>query len=180
MPNCQCQTSTHGHAPGKCEFEATGSDGYCKRCHDLSAHIWYYVGGDQKIGPLNLQQLKGALAARQNPKEVFVWREGSSKWFRAKDEPKLNDALPPALEDEPELRPRTATPPPKGNIKLGFFRTWIAYILCWLVAAVGWLVYAPLQSVLPDYLVLALGPIIAGLLLFLGAWIWAGFRRSET
>jgi GYF domain 2 len=147
------------------------------------SHTWYYAGGDNKIGPLNLEQLKGALAARQNPKEVLVWREGSSKWVRAEKVSELENALPPALEDETQTANRAAiTDTAQGHInwKLGFLRTWIVAFLCWVAAAVGWLVYAPLQSVLPKYLVLALGPIIAGLLLFLGAWILAGFRRSET
>jgi GYF domain 2 len=134
--------------------------------------------GDNKIGPLNLQQLKGALAVRQKPKEGRVWREGFSEWVHAGTVLELENALPPTLEVSAAI---TDTAQWHINWKLGFFRTWIVYFLCWVAAAVGWLVYAPLQSVLPKQcLVLALGPIIAGLLWFLGDWIWAGFRRSET
>src|SRR5262249_53169436 len=55
--------------------------------------VWYYAIDDNKIVPLSLDQLKQALAVRQNPRDVRVWREGFSKWIRAGDE--LKTALPP-------------------------------------------------------------------------------------
>ena len=33
---CQCQSGTHGHRPGKCATPAT-EDGMCKRCHEKAA-----------------------------------------------------------------------------------------------------------------------------------------------
>jgi hypothetical protein len=32
-PRCTCQSSTHGHRPGRCVSEPTEPDGLCKFCH---------------------------------------------------------------------------------------------------------------------------------------------------
>jgi hypothetical protein len=31
---CNCQSSTHGHRPGKCVSMASEDDGFCKFCHN--------------------------------------------------------------------------------------------------------------------------------------------------
>lgn len=53
--------------------------------------IWYYAAAndDREVGPLTLQELKAALAAFSNAKNVLVWCDRFTDWKLAQDVPEL-------------------------------------------------------------------------------------------
>lgn len=62
---------------------------------------WYYAEGDQHVGPMDVQQLRAAIAAK-DARELWVWRPGLAEWLIAADVPELRLAPPPL----PKVQPR--------------------------------------------------------------------------
>jgi len=62
---------------------------------------WYFADERGQVGPLNLAQLKIALAKKRNLQGILVWRPGLSSWLRAEDVPELApNRTPPPLPDQ--------------------------------------------------------------------------------
>ena len=51
---------------------------------------WYYADQNKQVGPLDIQQLKAALARIANARDVLVWCPGFTDWKRAGDVPELS------------------------------------------------------------------------------------------
>lgn len=64
---------------------------------------WFYLDGEQRRGPVTLEELLRALHASRDPHRVSVWREGLPDWQDAGSLPEISGKLPPP---KPLLRPR--------------------------------------------------------------------------
>jgi hypothetical protein len=58
----------------------------------LRSHLWYFVGGEETVGPLSLQELQERLTTLGNPGEVLIWHDGFSDWTNASNIPELAKA----------------------------------------------------------------------------------------
>lgn len=65
--------------------------------------IWFYLDGEERRGPMTLEELVGALHTTRDPHRISVWREGLADWQDAGSLPEVSGKLPPP---KPLLRPR--------------------------------------------------------------------------
>ena len=64
---------------------------------------WYYWDKGRQIGPINLRQLKSALAQKPSPGDTLVWCDALENWTRADDVPKeylIGSTLPIIIPKE--------------------------------------------------------------------------------
>ncbi|HKH45978.1 MAG TPA: DUF4339 domain-containing protein [Thermoanaerobaculia bacterium] len=63
--------------------------------------LWFYLDGEQRQGPMTLEQLLVALRAAANPHAVLVWNEGLAGWTEARSVPEIGAQLPPSMFQVP-------------------------------------------------------------------------------
>jgi hypothetical protein len=63
--------------------------------------IWFYQDGNERRGPVNVEQLIAVLTTAQDPRRILVWHAGLAGWMAAGDLPELSQQLPPALPASP-------------------------------------------------------------------------------
>ncbi len=63
--------------------------------------IWFYQDGNERRGPVNVEQLLAALTTAPDPRRILVWHAGLTGWMAAGDLPELSQQLPPALPAYP-------------------------------------------------------------------------------
>ena len=64
---------------------------------------WFYLRGDERLGPFTLEELIQVLQATPNPREVLVWDPRRAEWQPAGSVVEIAGHLPPPL---PSLPPR--------------------------------------------------------------------------
>lgn len=85
--------------------------------NDLREHMqdkWFYSeSGEQRHGPMSIQDLGIILSNKNNSEQFFVWYPGMPNWARAGDIDELRAYLrpPPIPETPPPLIPETLPPP---------------------------------------------------------------------
>jgi GYF domain 2 len=62
--------------------------------------VWYYGDGEDQVGPVTLDELRGTLATHSNASEVFVWCARFPDWKEAGDVPELKLALHSGLRQD--------------------------------------------------------------------------------
>ena len=55
---------------------------------------WFYMDGEQRRGPMGLEELVNALLLAPEPHAVPVWHQGMAEWKRAGYVPELSERLP--------------------------------------------------------------------------------------
>lgn len=68
--------------------------------------IWFYQDGDQRRGPVTVEQLLAALAGASDPRQVLVWHAGLTGWAAAGSVPEISQQLPPPLPPSAPYDPR--------------------------------------------------------------------------
>lgn len=67
--------------------------------------MWFYLDGEQRRGPVTVEELVNALVASPSPRNVRIWREGMPDWQDAGSVPeidkKLRDSVP--IEDAEQI-----------------------------------------------------------------------------
>jgi hypothetical protein len=96
---------------------------------------WYYAKGNRQVGPLDIGQLRQALAGK-DASRVLVWRQGYSEWIPASRIPELATVAPPPLPQLDEYvpskkirfpkEPHMREPRPRKGIG---FLGWLALII---------------------------------------------------
>jgi uncharacterized membrane protein YhaH (DUF805 family) len=90
---------------------------------------WYYAQGRERVGPIDVQALKAALAGNHDWKNVLVWRPGFAEWTRAGEIAELaiaGGAVPsapfgqPALAGAPAPTAEAGVPPSVLHVWFGF------------------------------------------------------------
>jgi GYF domain 2 len=76
------------------------------------SEAWHYADDNGSIGPVSFEELRQALATRQNPRSVLVWCPRFRDWVRAQDVPELSGLFPPPLPPKapPPLPPKAQQP----------------------------------------------------------------------
>ncbi len=64
---------------------------------------WYYVDGQERVGPIGMPQLAGLVQEGTLGPESFVWREGFEDWQALKD-----------TAEWPKISPAPTPPPPQA------------------------------------------------------------------
>lgn len=59
------------------------------------AAVWFYLDGEERRGPIAVDELVRALLTHPRPWDVPVWREGMSDWQYAGSVPEVRENLPP-------------------------------------------------------------------------------------
>lgn len=61
---------------------------------------WYYGDGEDQVGPVTLDELRGTLATYSNANEVFVWCARFPDWKEAREVPELKIVLHSGLRQD--------------------------------------------------------------------------------
>lgn len=77
----------------------------------MSSRMWYYLQGDQQIGPVRQEELVSLLIRGQVPADTYVWSEGMAQWQPANQLPELE--LPASMDGPMDLSalPASGRPP---------------------------------------------------------------------
>jgi hypothetical protein len=59
--------------------------------------LWFYAEGEQRRGPVTLDEVVRALLAVPDPHRVVVWHEGMAGWQEAGSIPEIRGRLPPPV-----------------------------------------------------------------------------------
>jgi hypothetical protein len=62
----------------------------------MSGQNWFYVVGQQRVGPVTIETLRDLAARGELRPEQLVWTEGSPQWSQARNVPGIFDADGPA------------------------------------------------------------------------------------
>jgi GYF domain 2 len=65
--------------------------------------FWFYLAGEQRQGPVTLEELVAVLRSAPDPHNVLVWCAGMPEWQAAGFVPEINRRLPPP---SPSVQPR--------------------------------------------------------------------------
>lgn len=85
--------------------------------------VWYYANGRERVGPIDAQALKAALAQRPDAKDVLVWQPGFADWKRAGEVAELGIAG--AMPSVPFGQ--TGAPAPSSAVRPGLFQLWFDF-----------------------------------------------------
>lgn len=86
---------------------------------------WYYAKGNQRVGPVTGEELKGLVRSGEVSRTDMVWKQGMAKWMQAgqvrglfEDGPPLavTGSVPPPLPASPEVVPVAARPAPTPEL----------------------------------------------------------------
>lgn len=103
--------------------------------------LWYYLDGDQRRGPMSVEDLARGLLEKPNPHRALVWHDGMADWQPAGAVPELRDRLPPPLPPGPRAQ-TTEESVPFANAEL------IARLYRRLVLLVGFQILLNVAQVL--------------------------------
>lgn len=114
---------------------------------------WYFVDGDEQVGPVTHEQLRRFLLSRTGAENVFVWRKGFSDWKAVREVTELAaifEAPPPLprhairsasvpVTDIPATNPSQTAPPKESLAKktLGI----VASLFAWLIGYIAFRYY---------------------------------------
>ena len=76
---------------------------------------WYYAKGDQKRGPITLDQLRGLARSGELAPSDLVWTEGMADWQQANS---LKDLMPPTRSTPPPLKATAPVKPTPVTAKI--------------------------------------------------------------
>lgn len=113
---------------------------------------WFYLEGDERRGPVSVEELIRAISGAARPHRVHVWRQGLADWHAAGSMPEIRDRLPP-----PQL-PTRSGPDASRSLPLADAEA-IAKLYRRLVLLVGLqlllgLLQVPLEQAAPSALLL--------------------------
>ncbi|MBO7597695.1 MAG: CD225/dispanin family protein [Bacteroidales bacterium] len=69
--------------------------------------MYYYRNGDQQIGPVSLDQMRGAVTP-----DTYVWAEGMANWQTVSQVPELMSQLGLAVQSQPQPQPQMQSSTP--------------------------------------------------------------------
>lgn len=106
--------------------------------------VWFYLDGEQRQGPVTIDELVEILRSAPDPHSVAVWRGGMPEWQAAGAVPGLSRRLPPPARP---LQPRAETGVPFEDAEAiaRLYRRLV--LLVGLQLLLGCLVRAPLVGV---------------------------------
>ena len=91
----------------------------------MARERWFFAPGNQRRGPVPLDQLVESVMEQPDPRAVRVWRKGLADWARGEEVPEVERRLAPFLAKkaaEEAARPAPATAlvsvaPPRGRVE---------------------------------------------------------------
>ncbi|MGB0952672.1 MAG: RDD family protein [Planctomycetota bacterium] len=75
---------------------------------------WFYAVGDDQLGPISAEDLRGKLICGELPVDTLVWSEGMAGWASAEKVPELFRPAPPKPDPTPIIVPQVE-PSTAGN-----------------------------------------------------------------
>lgn len=106
---------------------------------------WYYAKGRERVGPVDEQALKAALAGLPDARNTLVWRPGFANWARAGDVAELAIAggAVPAVPFGSPVVPGAPAASSDPGARPGILHMWFGFsgrfnrAKCWLVGLVN-------------------------------------------
>ena len=89
---------------------------------------WYYANGRERVGPVDAQALKAALAQSQDARNVLVWQPGFADWKRAGEVAELGiiGAVPSAPFGQADVAGAYA-PSGEAAVQPGIAQLWFSF-----------------------------------------------------
>lgn len=81
---------------------------------------WYYLAGEQTVGPFSEEQLASLQRAGAITNSTLIWHKGTDQWKPICEALPQNEELPPPLPQDPGVRAKQAistAPPPTESPK---------------------------------------------------------------
>ena len=109
--------------------------------------VWYYARGRERVGPVDAQTLKAALAQSPDAGNVLVWQPGFADWKRAGEVAELGTAgaVPSAPFGQADVG-GAYVPAGKAAVRPGVLQLWFGFrgrvnrAKWWLVGVLNFLV----------------------------------------